>query len=119
MGLVLALVTSLMGFIFAAPGATYISGANISKEENGKISLAGPLINVCIAALFVPFLFSGYGFLRDLGSLGVPINVFLGLFNLLPLGPLDGAKVFRWDLRIWLATFIPLALVLAYLYGFI
>jgi hypothetical protein len=27
--------------------------------------------------------------------------------------------VFRWNLPVWLAVFIPLAIVLAYLYGFI
>lgn len=117
MGLVLALVTSLLGFIFAAPGATYISGTNISQSENGKISLAGPLTNVAIAAIFLPFLIYGSGIFQDLGAIGVPINIFLALFNMLPLGPLDGAKVFRWSLPAWLAVFIPLAVVLGYLYG--
>jgi Zn-dependent protease len=119
MGLFLALLTSLLGIIFAAPGATYISGTNISKSENGKISLAGPLTNAAIAALFVPFLFSSVGFLQDLGSIGVPINIFLALFNLLPIGPLDGAKVFKWNVPVWAAVFVPLAIVLAYLYGLI
>ncbi|MDG6917276.1 MAG: hypothetical protein JRM85_06775 [Nitrososphaerota archaeon] len=119
MGLVLALVTSLIGFVFAAPGATYISGANISKSENGKISIAGPLMNVTIALLFVPLLFAGSGILRDVGSIGVPVNIFLALFNLLPIGPLDGAKVMRWNVFIWAAIFVPLALVMAFLYGLI
>ena len=42
-GLVLAIVTAAFGFVFAAPGAVYIHGQYISKEENGKISIAGPL----------------------------------------------------------------------------
>ena len=117
MGLVLALVTSLIGFIFAAPGATYISGANISREQNGKISLAGPLTNVAIAALFVPFLFfNSNGILGTVGYIGVRINVFLGLFNLLPIGPLDGAKVFRWSLPVWLLAFVSLGAAFVYLY---
>ena len=119
MGLALALITSLLGFIFAAPGATYISGMNISQSENGKISLAGPLTNVAIAIMFFPFLAFGPGFLQDLGSIGVPINIFLALFNLLPVGPLDGSKVFRWNVVVWAAVFVPLALVLAWLYGLI
>lgn len=117
MGLVLALVTSLIGFIFAAPGATYISGMNISRDENGKISVAGPLTNVAIAALFTPFLlYNSSSLLSLVGYIGVRINVFLALFNLLPIGPLDGAKVFRWNKLVWGALFIALGAAFVYLY---
>ena len=113
LGLVFAMATSLIGVIFAAPGATYISGANITGEQNGKISLAGPLTNVGVALVFLPFfLFASPSSVWSLlGSLGVFINIFLALFNLLPLGPLDGAKVFAWSKSRWAAAFIPLAIV--------
>ncbi|MDG7010856.1 MAG: hypothetical protein JRN57_01925 [Nitrososphaerota archaeon] len=116
MGLVLALVTSLLGFIFAAPGATYISGANISSEENGKISIAGPAVNVLIGALFFPLTFSNDPLLYAIGVVGSSINIFLALFNLLPIGPLDGSKVWRWSKPIWAMAFIPLALAFFYLF---
>lgn len=112
LGLVLALVTSLLGFIFAAPGATYISGANISEEENGIISFAGPLTNIVVAAAFVPLLFFAPTLvLAYLGYEGVFVNIFLALFNLLPVMPLDGAKVFRWSKLRWALTFVPLAVI--------
>ncbi len=115
LGLVLALVTSLLGFIFAAPGATYISGTNITDEENGIISFAGPLTNVVVAALFVPvLLFATSNILGTLGFEGVFVNVFLALFNMLPVMPLDGAKVFRWSKARWTATFVPLAAVFVF-----
>jgi Zn-dependent protease len=118
MGLVLALVTSLIGFIFAAPGATYISGQNISKEENGRISIAGPLVNIVIGVLFLPLaLFASNGsFFETLGVYGSYINIFLALFNLLPIGPLDGAKVWHWNVGIWAAIFIPTGLAFFYLF---
>jgi Zn-dependent protease len=115
MGLLLALVTSLLGFIFAAPGATYISGLNISNSENGKISLAGPAVNVLIAILFIPLwpleVTVAKGYIISVGGFGSYINVFLALFNLLPIGPLDGAKVWRWSLPLWVVTFVPLGIV--------
>ncbi|MDG6982822.1 MAG: hypothetical protein JRM74_05135 [Nitrososphaerota archaeon] len=116
MGLVLALITSLIGFIFAAPGATYISGQNISEKENGIISIAGPLVNVAIATLFIPFAYSSNLYLQLIGGYGSYINIFLALFNLLPIGPLDGAKVWRWNRLIWIGTFVPLALVFWYVF---
>ena len=118
MGLVLALVTSLIGFIFAAPGATYIQGMNISKEENGQISIAGPLVNIVIGVLFLPLaIFAASGsFLESLGVIGSYINIFLALFNMLPIGPLDGSKVWRWNVAIWAATFIPTAAAFYYLF---
>ncbi len=116
LGLVLALVTSLLGFIFAAPGATYISGTDISQSQNGRISLAGPLTNVAIAALFLPFWLFGGGIWVAVGTIGVRINVFLALFNMLPIGPLDGSKVYRWNLPVWAAVFIPLGVAFYFLY---
>ncbi len=116
-GLVLALVTSLIGFIFAAPGATYISGANITKPENGKISLAGPLTNVGVALVFFPLSFSGNPLLGDMGAIGTYINIFLALFNMLPIMPLDGAKVFGWSKVTWAGVFVPLLVVFLFLLG--
>ena len=53
-GLILAVVISVISnFIFAAPGAVYIHGEYISDEQNGKISLAGPLTNIVLALIFL------------------------------------------------------------------
>jgi Zn-dependent protease len=119
LGLLLALATSFIGFIFAAPGATYISGTNISQEQNGKISISGPLTNVAVAAAFLPLvLFSANlsDFWVQLGFEGVYINIFLALFNLLPIPPLDGSKVFAWNKLRWASVFVPLALLFLYLF---
>jgi Zn-dependent protease len=35
---------------------------------------------------------------------------------MLPLGPLDGSKVFRWNLPVWVVVFVPLAVVLYFVY---
>jgi len=110
MGIVLALVTSTLGFIFAAPGATYISGNNITERQNGIISLAGPATNVVIAFLFLLVGFVGTGIFVELGFVGFEVNLFLATFNLLPIMPLDGAKVFRWNKLIWAVVFVPLLL---------
>ncbi len=114
-GLILALVTSYFGFVFAAPGAVYIHGYNIKKSENGIISLAGPATNIMLAVLFlisIP-LASQYGLL-SLAILGATINSFLAVFNLIPLVVLDGAKIFKWNPLIWVATMVMALILLVY-----
>ena len=39
---------------------------------------------------------------------GAIINLWLGLFNMLPIGPLDGKKVFAWNPKIWAGLFVLL-----------
>jgi len=122
-GLLLAVGLSVFtGFVFAAPGATYIDGYGIRPRENGIISLAGPLTNILIALLFFPLLFVNFGspVLFEMGFLGSYINIFLAAFNMLPVMPLDGAKVWRWNKLLWGAVFLPLAAVLgAYFLGYV
>ncbi len=105
-GLVLAIVTAAFGFVFILPGAVYIHGQYISKEENGKISIAGPLTQIALAAIFfalIPFI-SFSPILYLVCSLGFTINSFLAFFNLLPIGMLDGAKILKWNPVIWVIT---------------
>lgn len=88
-----------IGFIFAAPGAVMISGM-ITRKENGLISAAGPATNYVLAMLFLGLLY----LLPQWSSVfatGFGINIWLGLFNLIPFGPLDGKKVFYWNKAVW------------------
>lgn len=103
-GLILAVFVSIISnFIFAAPGAVYIHGEYISDEQNGKISLAGPLTNIILALIFLALipLFAGNEILLLIGTIGFTINSFLALFNLIPFSILDGAKIFRWNPIVW------------------
>ena len=105
-GLVLAIITSYFGFVFAAPGAVYIHGEYISEEQNGKISLAGPLTNIVLALIFLGLLSisSASPILQTIGLIGFSINSFIALFNLIPFSVLDGAKILRWNPIIWVLT---------------
>lgn len=101
-GLGLALLTATIGFLFAAPGAVYIAGA-VDKQQNGIISLAGPMVNVCVVLAVLPI--AVLGIAGEWASYGLYIvahfNAFLAVFNMIPLMPLDGAKVLRWNVPIY------------------
>jgi Zn-dependent protease len=102
----LALLFSLFGFILAAPGAVAIRG-RITKERNGKISLAGPLTNVVLAIVFlIPFIFYKEGLLGLFLNYGFTINSLLALFNMIPFVPFDGGKIYGWNKIVWWITTI-------------
>jgi Zn-dependent protease len=115
-GLILAVITAAFGFVFAAPGAVYIHGEYISKEQNGKISLAGPATNIILAGVFflLMYYFQSVPLLVLLGVLGFTVNSFLALFNLIPFSILDGAKVFRWNPIIWVSVTAVAGLMVFY-----
>lgn len=112
-GLLFALITSFFGFVFAAPGAVYTYANYMTDEINGKISVAGPVVNIILAIIFLAIATAVYQsaftsqtslFIFVVCSLGYSINSFLALFNLLPIGNLDGSKVLRWNVGIWIAV---------------
>jgi Zn-dependent protease len=107
-GLMVALGFSLFGFVFAAPGAvmiypraTVLGTASLSRQKIGLISLAGPATNIGLAVVFLVLDFIQPALLFTLGA---RINTWLALFNLIPFGPLDGAKILIWNKGIWLIS---------------
>jgi len=124
-GLLLAVGLSIItngNFVFAAPGAVMIRGKRVlyqfedrywdslkTAKEFAYISVSGAVVNLALAISFFAASFfvipSGlaYAVLRT----GAFINVFLAGFNMLPFGPLDGAKVWRYNPVLWGLVGIP------------
>jgi len=114
--LVAVALAALVGVVFAAPGATMIyvpPGREMTKEENGKISVAGPIVNLVLGAIFLVVLLAGAAFalwpLMVLGTMGLSVNGMIAFFNLLPVSILDGRKVIAWSPVVF-AVVIVLAL---------
>jgi Zn-dependent protease len=84
-------------------------------DEIAKISVAGPIVNivfssVLLGAAFVP---NPYSVLLLLLALW---NGFIALFNLIPMGILDGYKIFSWDKTVWALVFTVSAALTAVSY---
>lgn len=118
-GLGLAVFTAIVGFLFAAPGAVHIGMAMGTRRQAGRISAAGPLVNLAIGGSFALLwlvlvlarlnLAMGMSLtLVDVVAGVAFINALLGVFNMLPFPPLDGSKIVQWDLRSYLVLLLPL-----------
>lgn len=113
-GLVMCLVFSLLGFLFAAPGAVYING-RIDKEMNGKISAAGPMVNLVLGSVSFVVCYLTTGVVSGIFGLFTYLNAFLALFNMIPVMPLDGSKIVRWNAPVYIGMVVT-GILLVYLY---
>ena len=103
----LAILFSFFGFIIAAPGAVFLKG-DITRERNGKISLAGPLTNIVLALIFLILilLLKPSGILNAFFGFGLTINSLLAAFNMIPTIPFDGGKVIAWNKPVYFISLI-------------
>lgn len=122
MGLLMAIGLSIItkgDFVFAAPGAVMIRGKWIynayedpyrdNAKEFAYISVSGAVFNLALAVLFytASLFVAQSGLAYAILSTGAFINVFLAGFNMIPFGPLDGAKVWRYNPVLWGLVGIP------------
>lgn len=89
-------------FILAAPGAVVIYGKHLTHEHNGKIAIAGSVMNLILALIFLSVAYANPGS-SQFAYWGAYVNIFLAAFNMIPIFPLDGEKVRRWSEGYWLA----------------
>lgn len=115
--LVISILIAFGGFLFAAPGAVWHTGM-LSKRQVGLIAAAGPITNMVLALLFVGALLVARGgdasplILFGL-TIGYLVNAILGVFNMLPFGPIDGAKVLSWS-SVSFGVLVGIAVVIAF-----
>jgi Zn-dependent protease len=132
MGLILTVVMALMiGIVFAAPGAVMIRKASYStpistyspdndaywdrleRKAGGEelwIALAGPLTNIILAAFFFSLTMSGLltsSLMSSAAYYAFFINLNLAAFNMIPIDPLDGGKIFRGNALLWAIIGVP------------
>lgn len=102
LGVLLTLISIVSPFFkIISPGAVMIAGF-ADKDIIGKTAIAGPATNLVLAALsFLAIPFS------KLALFSAAFNAWIALFNLFPIGILDGWKVFVWNKIIWALVFIP------------
>jgi len=99
-------MAALIGFVFAAPGATMIYGPSITKRQNGIISVWGPLTNLILLIPFGCIWIAGnltnQAIMMIFGIIGLQVNAMIAAFNMLPVGNLDGSKILSWNVPLFI-----------------
>ena len=108
------LLAAIIGIVLMAPGAVMVAG-NTTREQFGKVALAGPVSNVvlwCIGLASAVAFGGGGGIVDDVIYYWMWANGILGALNMLPFGPLDGKKIKTWsDVVFWLWLTITFSMV--------
>jgi Zn-dependent protease len=110
-------IAAILGVVFMAPGAVMVAGL-VTRRQNGHIAIAGPMVNFGLFLVGIPLgaiLIALSGANGDVTAILVgnslnyklliwlvikfwlTANLVLGMFNMLPFGPLDGLKVKAWS----------------------
>jgi Zn-dependent protease len=103
----LILLVTRSGIIFGWAKPVPVSASKLRNPARDYtfVSLAGPISNMLLAFAFASVLplsmiiFKGHGIYLSIAKFvlfGVRINIILGMFNLLPIPPLDGSHVLAY-----------------------
>ncbi|WP_456324094.1 site-2 protease family protein [Desulfonauticus submarinus] len=121
-GLLVLIVTRTIGWAKPVP----INPRYFKNLKQGLllVSIAGPLVNFFLALVFwlifkLSIFFNPFGIsfgqvyivypIYQISAAGVIVNIILGVFNLIPIPPLDGSKVVAYFLpSSWLPKYLGL-----------
>jgi Zn-dependent protease len=112
-GALLTFASIFLPFRMIAPGAMMIGGTLQKKDDLVKISLAGPITNLIYSCMFLGLAFTlpvpfAWGSMLLFAAY---LNAFMAVFNLIPIGILDGFKIYSFNKKIWALAFVPSALL--------
>ncbi len=113
-GLIITFISGFLPVKFLAPG--YVRTIAFYRYDARGILYsvaAGPLTNIVIASIALALAQTYPGWSRFLGEIAW-VNGWLAFFNLLPIPPLDGSKIFILNKAFW-AALIVVAFALAFL----
>ncbi len=117
-GALVTFASIFLPFRMIAPGAMMIGGTLQKKEDIVTISVAGPITNMLFSVIFLALAFTLPVPVEWFGMLffSAYINAFMAVFNLVPFGVLDGLKIFDLNKKVWVAAFVPAAILAIFTY---
>jgi Zn-dependent protease len=105
--IIMFLTAWLFGDVFAQPTLTVMqSDTSLDNRASGLVMIAGPLTSLCFAFVCLALISLG-GVIATAGTIGFSMNLLTCVYSLLPIKPLDGEGVYKWNKVLWAVFFIP------------
>ncbi|MHA1149312.1 MAG: M50 family metallopeptidase [Promethearchaeota archaeon] len=104
----------------ALPGAVVVLGLDKIDRKTGLCKAAGPVVNLVYGTflLIVSFIIPTDLYpLNMFIAIAAALNFTLGLFNMIPIGILDGQNIFKWNKQLYIILFSALLLLLIITYA--
>jgi Zn-dependent protease len=109
---VIGLISSLLGLFTgsplapsaALPGAVVVLGLDKVNRKTGLCKAAGPSVNLVYGSILLIISYimpSSLYPINHLIALGAFFNFILGVFNMIPLGILDGQNIWKWSKKVY------------------
>ncbi|MEB3806636.1 MAG: site-2 protease family protein [Desulfurococcales archaeon] len=107
-GILLTFLTGFIpGIVILAPGYVGVTAYYVYNPRGWIRSVeAGPATNILLGLLALGASLLVKGYWSHYMSIVAMINGWIAFFNLLPIPPLDGSKIFRADMNGWIVMFI-------------
>lgn len=132
-GMLITVVSIVLGFYFLVPGATFWQ-SELAQYDNirGRVAVSGPIVNLflgCFSLGCIGFGLNTNGMdlstainqgllvvlewiALNFGLISFFLNVYLGIFNLIPVWILDGKKILDWNELVWITMVIMFCLLI-------
>jgi len=104
----------------ALPGAVVVLGLEKIDRKTGLCKAAGPIVNLVYGVILLVISFMVSRSLYPLNlfiGYAAALNFTLGLFNMIPIGILDGQNIFKWNKQLYIILFAALLLSLIITYA--
>ncbi|HYG00318.1 MAG TPA: AN1-type zinc finger domain-containing protein [Candidatus Saccharimonadales bacterium] len=100
-GLIITAISALpiMPFKLIAPGAVMVHLSD--RQKFGRVALIGPVTNLVMGFSFLLLSNVGSNSTGYFFVIGAAFNGWIAMFNLIPMGVLDGQKIFDWNKLVW------------------
>jgi parallel beta-helix repeat protein len=113
--LIMIFTTLLLRNVFGQPiRSEIVDEKSFDKKKLGIAMLAGPVVSILLGSVFL-LLYLMKGTFASLALLGIEMTLLTALVTFLPISPMEGERVYKWNKMVWALFFLPVLLGYVYL----